>query len=276
MGCGPVCAPGHSGAVGCSDKHERVVSRNGVTAASRAVRQELKPFSQLSRVILSRMLYLASKSPRRAELLTRLGQRFGLLDLDVPEHRQPSEPAQEYVRRVAREKAGAGLLKVLATPGAWVLGADTEVILDDDVFGKPRDAEDAAAMLRRLSGRTHQVISAVSLVSASREAQAVSVSEVTFMHLDEEDIAAYVATGEPMGKAGAYGIQGAAEQFVSHLSGSFSGVMGLPLYETARLLRLVGQDHAQQDHAHQSRAHQSRAHQEQAQIPSQTFSDRER
>jgi septum formation protein len=216
------------------------------------------------------MLYLASKSPRRAELLTRLGQRFGLLDLDVPEHRQPGEPAQEYVRRVAREKAGAGLLKVLATPDAWVLGADTEVILDDEVFGKPRDAADAAAMLRRLSGRTHQVISAVSLVSASREAQAVSVSEVTFAPLDDKDIAAYVASGEPMGKAGAYGIQGAAEQFVSHLSGSFSGVMGLPLYETVQLLRQFGQGHAHQEHVDQGQALMS----SQA-SPSQASSDRE-
>ena len=260
------CALGHSSGLKCSDKHERVVSRNGVTAMGLCMERKLRAFSQLPRVILSRMLYLASKSPRRAELLTRLGQRFGLLDLDVPEHRQPGEPAEEYVRRVAREKAGAGLLKVLATPEAWVLGADTEVILDDEVFGKPKDADDAAAMLRRLSGRTHQVISAVSLVSASREAQAVSVSEVTFMHLDDEAIAAYVASGEPMGKAGAYGIQGAAEQFVCHLSGSFSGVMGLPLYETVQLLRQFGQGRAPQQHVPQKQAH----------ISSQTISDEER
>src|SRR5688572_8463517 len=112
------------------------------------------------------MLYLASKSPRRAELLARLGLDFGVLDLDIPEHRQPNEPAEEYVRRVAREKAGAGLLTVMSVPQALVLGADTEVILDDEVFGKPRDAADAAAMLRRLSGRTHQAVTAVSLVSA--------------------------------------------------------------------------------------------------------------
>ena len=103
---------------------------------------------------------------------------FGVLDLDVPEHRQPGEPAEDYVRRVAREKAGAGLLKVMGNPAAVVLGSDTEVVLDDEVFGKPRDADDAAAMLRELSGRTHQVISAVSLVSPAREAQTVSVSEV--------------------------------------------------------------------------------------------------
>lgn len=190
--------------------------------------------------MLSRMLYLASQSPRRRELLGRLGLEFGLIDLDVPEHRQPGEPAADYVRRVAREKAGAGLLKVVANPSAVVLGADTEVVLDDEVFGKPRDAEDARAMLRRLSGRTHLVISAVSLVSPAREAQAVSVSEVSFAALDEGEIERYVAGGEPMGKAGAYAIQGGAEVFVSRLAGSYSGVMGLPLHETARLLREFG------------------------------------
>lgn len=186
------------------------------------------------------MLHLASQSPRRAELLTRLGLTFGRIDLDIPEHRQPGESAEDYVRRVAREKAGAGLLKVMTVPGAVVLGADTEVILDDEVFGKPADADDAAAMLRRLSGRTHQVISAVSVVDAGREQQAVSISEVSFAELSDADIAAYVGSGEAMGKAGAYGIQGRAEQYVTRLSGSFSGVMGLPLHETARLLRAFG------------------------------------
>ena len=186
------------------------------------------------------MLYLASQSPRRAELLTRLGLSFGRIDLDIPEERQPGEPAIDYVRRVAREKAGAGLLKVMATPGAVVLGADTEVILQDEVFGKPADEAEAAAMLRRLSGRTHQAVSAVSVVSAGREAQALVVTDVTFADLDEADIAAYVASGEAMGKAGAYGIQGRAEQFVTRLAGSYSAVMGLPLHETAKLLRGFG------------------------------------
>jgi len=186
------------------------------------------------------MLHLASRSPRRSELLARLGFAFGVLELDVPEHRQPGEPPEDYVRRVAREKAGAGLLQVVANPNAIVLGADTEVILGDEVFGKPRDADDAADMLRRLSGRTHQVISAVSLVSPSREAQVASVSEVTVANLDEDAIADYLATGEWEGKAGAYGIQGHAQVFIEHLSGSFSGVMGLPLFETARLLRAFG------------------------------------
>ena len=186
------------------------------------------------------MLYLASQSPRRRELLGRLGLPFGIIDLDVPEQRAPGEPAEDYVRRVAREKAGAGLLQVMGNPTAVVLGSDTEVVLDDEVFGKPRDASDAAAMLRRLSGRTHQVISAVSVVSAAREAQVVSVSDVTVAPLDEAAISDYLATGEWDGKAGAYGIQGHAQAFIQHLSGSFSGVMGLPLFETARLLRQFG------------------------------------
>jgi septum formation protein len=183
------------------------------------------------------MLHLASRSPRRRELLARLGLAFGVLDLEIPERRADGEPPEDYVRRVAREKAGAGLLEVVAVPGALVIGADTEVVLGDEVFGKPRDAVDAAAMLRRLSGRTHLVISAVSLVNASREAQAVSVSEVSFDELDDDEIAAYVASGESMGKAGGYAIQGGAERFVTRLSGSYSGVMGLPLHETAKLLR---------------------------------------
>jgi len=188
----------------------------------------------------SSMLHLASRSPRRSELLARLGLDFGVLDIDIPEQRQPGEAADDYGRRVAREKAGAGLLKVMAVPGAVVLGADTEVVLDDEVFGKPGDDADAAAMLRRLAGRTHRVITAVALVSASREMQAVSISEVTFAPLSDAWIAAYVATGEPRGKAGGYAIQGRAQAFITHLSGSYSGVMGLPLYETATLLRAFG------------------------------------
>ena len=188
----------------------------------------------------STMLHLASRSPRRSELLARLGLDFGVLDIDIPEQRQPGEAPDEYGRRVAREKAGAGLLKVMAVPGALVLGADTEVVLDDEVFGKPGDDADAAAMLRRLSGRTHRVVTAVSLVSASRELQALSISEVTFAPLSDAQIAAYVATGEPRGKAGGYAIQGGAQVFITHLSGSYSGVMGLPLYETATLLRGFG------------------------------------
>jgi septum formation protein len=186
------------------------------------------------------MLYLASQSPRRRDLLTLLGQPFGVLDVDVPEVRRHGEPAEDYVDRVAREKAGAGLLEVVAVPGAWVMGADTEVVLDGAVFGKPRDDEEAAAMLRRLAGRTHQVLSVVWLVSAGRELHAASRSDVTLAALDDATIARYVASGEPSGKAGGYAIQGLAQAFIAHLSGSYSGVMGLPLFETAGLLRDAG------------------------------------
>ncbi|AXK71559.1 septum formation inhibitor Maf [Lysobacter sp. TY2-98] len=188
------------------------------------------------------MLYLASKSPRRRELLGRLGLDPRLLDIDIPEVRQPGEPALDYVRRVSREKAGAGLLSVAAVPNALVLAADTEVVLDDEVFGKPIDADDAVRMLTKLSGRTHQVISVVWLLSAGREAQAISVSDVTFAPLTSAQLDGYIACGEWAGKAGAYAIQGRAEAFVTRLDGSYSGVMGLPVHETARLLAEFGID----------------------------------
>ncbi len=208
----------------------------------RPLRGPLPPGRRGARVRLPGMLHLASRSPRRADLLARLGLDFGVLDLDLPERRAPGEPALDYVCRVAREKAGAGLLRVVAVPGAVVLAADTEVILDDDVFGKPADAAAAADMLRRLSGRTHEVATAVSVVAAGREAQAVSRSQVTVEALDEAAIARYLACGEWQGKAGAYAIQGRFEAHVAHLAGSHSGVMGLPLYETRQLLRQFGID----------------------------------
>ena len=193
-----------------------------------------------ARVILPAMLYLASQSPRRRELLARLGLAFETLSLEVPERREPDEDPESYVRRVAREKAGAGLLEVAGNPGVLVLGADTEVVLGDEVFGKPADGSAAEAMLRRLSGRTHRVLSAVSLVSADRELQALDVSEVRFADIDDATAAAYVAGGEWRGKAGGYAIQGSAQAFIAHVSGSFSGVMGLPLHATATLLAGFG------------------------------------
>jgi len=192
------------------------------------------------------MLYLASKSPRRAELLRQIGLEPRLLDVDVPEIRAPGERPEDYVRRVARDKAraGAALLADPAVGGsaadAVVLGADTEVVLDDEVFGKPVDAADAAAMLERLAGRSHRVISAVCCVGAGREAEAMQVSNVTIAALSADDIAHYVDSGEAFGKAGAYAIQGRAAAFIPHLSGSHSSVMGLPLHETAALLRTFG------------------------------------
>lgn len=186
------------------------------------------------------MLHLASRSPRRAELLTRLGLDFGILDLEIPEQQGATEPAADYVRRVAREKAGAGLLQVLGAPGAVVLGADTEVVLDDRVFGKPADAEEAASMLRQLSGRRHAVLTAVALVSAGRELQALVRSEVAVAALSDADIGRYLDSGEWQGKAGGYAIQGRFEAHVERLEGSHSGVMGLPLHATAGLLRQFG------------------------------------
>ncbi|MGL4693598.1 MAG: Maf family nucleotide pyrophosphatase, partial [Stenotrophomonas maltophilia] len=144
------------------------------------------------------MLYLASRSPRRNELLARLDRPFQALDLHVPEVRAPDESAADYVQRVAADKARAGLALVAQDPDAVVLGSDTEVVLDGRVFGKPADAEDARAMLRTLAGRTHQVMTAVALVAAGREQGVLVVSEVTFAAIDEDRIAAYVASGEPM------------------------------------------------------------------------------
>jgi len=186
------------------------------------------------------MLYLASQSPRRLELLRQLGVEPGVLDVSVPEMRLPDEAPGDYVSRVAREKAGAGLLKVMSNAGALVLGADTEVVLDDRVFGKPVDAADAANMLAELAGRAHKVVSVVWLLSAGREMRAQSISEVRFAALNGEAIAGYVAADEWRGKAGGYAIQGRAATFIENLSGSYSGVMGLPLFETAGLLRAFG------------------------------------
>jgi septum formation protein len=186
------------------------------------------------------MLYLASQSPRRRELLEQVGVRFGTLQIDVPEVRAPGEPPEDYVSRVAREKAGAGLLQLSGVSAAVVLGADTEVVLDDEVFGKPADRAHAIAMLRRLSARTHRAISAVWCVNAGREEHALSITEVTFAPLTDAAIATYVDTGESLGRAGAYAVQGRAAAFISRLSGSYSGVMGLPLFETVNLLQRFG------------------------------------
>jgi septum formation protein len=186
------------------------------------------------------MLYLASQSPRRLELLRQIGIEPGLLEVVVPELRLPGESPHDYVSRVAREKAGAGLLKVMSNPGALVLGADTEVVLGDRVFGKPANAHEATQMLGELAGRTHSVVSAVWLLSAGRELHAMVESEVRIAALNAEAISMYVASGEWSGKAGGYAIQGRAATFVEHLSGSYSGVMGLPLFETAGLLRAFG------------------------------------
>ena len=186
------------------------------------------------------MLFLASKSPRRRELLKQLGLTFSVLDVDVVEEPEPGEQAADYVRRLAREKAGAAWLEVASVPKAVVLSADTEVVLDGVIFGKPTDEDDAVRQLMLLSGRTHLVHTALCAMNAGQEHEALSTTEVRFGPLTEAQARAYVASGEAMGKAGAYGIQGRAASFIEHISGSYTGVMGLPLCETARVLARLG------------------------------------
>lgn len=195
-------------------------------------------------------IYLASKSPRRQELLRQLGVEFDELLLresagrrrDVVEEPRKDEPPLEYVKRIARLKASVGWHRMgrRGLPAKPVLGADTEVVLEGVALGKPADAAGAVAMLVALSGRTHEVMTAVAVRWQAQLALAVSSSRVTFRAMTREEIDRYVASGEPFGKAGAYAIQGRAAVFVQHLEGSYSGVMGLPLYETAALLARIG------------------------------------
>ena len=197
------------------------------------------------------MIYLASRSPRRRELLTQIGVRFEPLlfregsraDIDTDESVRPGEPPDDYVRRVTRMKAEAAWKRVTMRRGLQrkpVLVADTTVALGDEIFGKPADAADAERMLGSLADTRHRVLTAVGVQFEGRFDMAVNESFVTFADLDPARIAAYVASGEPFDKAGAYAIQGRAGAFVSRLEGSYTGVMGLPLYETAQLLRLFG------------------------------------
>ena len=183
------------------------------------------------------MIFLASQSPRRQELLAQLQVTFDVIEVNVHEQRQQGEAPWDYVNRVAREKAGAGLLQLSGHPGALAMGADTDVVLDDAVLGKPENAEQAFAMLRALSGRSHDVITAVWLMSAGQEAHRVVSSKVRFAELSDDEINAYIASGEPFGKAGAYAVQGRGAAFIESIQGSYSGVMGLPLHETYRLLQ---------------------------------------
>lgn len=184
------------------------------------------------------LLVLASASPRRRELLTQIGVRFHVHAVEAEEIPRPDETPPQYVQRVAAEKSALAQAAFgLEVP---VLGADTEVVLDGKVFGKPADCAAAHAMLARLSGREHEVFSAVSLRRGNAHWQAISRSVVRFRSISAAEITAYWASGEPQGKAGAYAIQGLGAVFVEHLSGSFSGVMGLPLFETAAVLREAG------------------------------------
>ena len=180
---------------------------------------------------------LASASPRRHELLQQLGIAHERISIDIDENCLPDETPMACVERLAKEKARAGLVEV---PGAIVIGSDTMGVADDQIMGKPRDREDAMRMLELLSGRQHEVFSAVAVADADLQKSCIQRSVVTFRPLDKREIQAYWETGEPRDKAGGYAIQGIAGQFVKQLNGSYSGVMDLPLYETAVLLQDFG------------------------------------
>lgn len=199
---------------------------------------------------LDRSIYLASRSPRRRELLGHIGVKFHLLLFrdrpgaapDVDEDPLPGEAPRDYVMRVARAKAAAGWRRMLERnlPRHPVLAADTSVTLEGRIFGKPADRAEAAAMLAALSGKRHEVLTAVVVQFEEDVETALSVSDVQFRELAAEEIRDYVATGESDDKAGAYAIQGRAALFVAEIRGSQSGIVGLPLYETAQLLQRLG------------------------------------
>ena len=197
------------------------------------------------------MIYLASRSPRRRELLTQIGVRFeplmfregGRAEAELDESVRTGETPDEYVRRMARMKCDAAWNRVKQRRGLRqlpVLAADTTVAVDEQILGKPGDKEEAMQMLRLLSGRSHRVLTAVAVAFEERFQMSVNESTVVFEALDEKRMAEYVASGEPFDKAGGYGIQGRAGAFVVRIEGSYSGVMGLPLRETAQLLRKFG------------------------------------
>jgi len=196
----------------------------------------------------SQFIYLASQSPRRAQLLEQLGVGHRLLlagddeDAEALEATRPREAPATYVQRVTDLKLDAAVARharqrLAAAP---ILCADTTVAMGAQILGKPEDAKDARRMLRLLSGNTHRVLTAVALQHGKRRHAALSVSRVRFANLTARQIDAYVQSGEPLGKAGAYAVQGSAAAMIEHISGSYSGIMGLPMFETAQLLRLAG------------------------------------
>lgn len=194
---------------------------------------------------MTRKLYLASQSPRRSELLTQISVSFTVLAVDIDESVKNNELAKDYVTRLAKEKAIAGWNKSHFNDKV-VLGSDTAVVIGGEILGKAESEQDAKRMLLLLSGKTHQVMTAVALAQGAESSSQpeldhiLSVSEVSFKALSANEIEQYIASGEYDGKAGAYAIQGAAAAFITHLSGSYSGVMGLPLYETMELLNKSG------------------------------------
>jgi len=197
---------------------------------------------------VSEFVYLASQSPRRRQLLEQLGVRYELLlpdaheDSEALEAVRPGEAPAAYVRRVTRLKLGAALGRRArrGLPAAPVLCSDTTVALGRTIYGKPVDAKDALRMLRELSGRTHRVLTAVALQAGRRRLEALSDSSVRFAAMTPSQLRAYVATGEPLGKAGAYAVQGRAAAHIERIAGSYTGIMGLPLHETAQLLGQAG------------------------------------
>jgi len=196
----------------------------------------------------SQFVYLASQSPRRRQLLEQLGVRYELLLADDTEDAEalevvlPNEAPRAYVQRVTLLKLQAALarMKRRGLPAAPVLCSDTTVALGKTILGKPDDAKHAAQILGTLSGQTHRVLTSVAIGTARKQTQALSVSNVRFAPLTRTQIQTYVASGEPMGKAGAYAVQGRAAAYIEHISGSYSGIMGLPMFETAQLLREFG------------------------------------
>lgn len=184
------------------------------------------------------ILYLASASPRRAEILDALGIRYRVAGMDIDEQQLPGETAGAMVTRLASGKAEAAR----AVHAGIVLAADTAVVVDDEVFGKPRDQDDALAMLSRLSGRRHQVMTGVALHWDGAQRVILSTSEVQFREIDPDEALAYWHSGEPRGKAGAYAVQGLGGIFVEAIRGSYSGVVGLPVFETSALLAEAGID----------------------------------
>jgi septum formation protein len=184
---------------------------------------------------MSKQLILASQSPRRKELLEQLGVEFSCVSPQIDESQLPDENPYDYVLRLAIDKAKAGAQQVLTND--WVLGSDTAVVIDQVILGKPKDYEHCKAMLMQLSNKSHQVYTSLALVNGDKLLTAVIVTEVDFAQLTEHDILGYWQTGEPQDKAGSYGIQGIGGKFVKSIKGSFSAVVGLPLYETQQLLR---------------------------------------
>jgi septum formation protein len=181
-------------------------------------------------------IYLASRSPRRRELLSQMAVDFAVLAADVDESVQPGESPQDYVQRIAVEKARAGVSGLAANDKKPVLAADTAVIVDQTIFGKPVNDDDAWRMLKMLSGQTHQVMTAVALASENDLKTALSVSEVRFAAMTEAEIEWYIQTGEGRDKAGSYAVQGLGAIFIDQIQGSYSGIMGLPVRETGQLL----------------------------------------